>query len=357
MDHHISFDQTIACLDATHQPYDVFSLQQDITIVVTQRGGRVLGPFLPDDTGSLFWMNRAWSTPETFRDFLTTGQTDIGGERLWIAPEIQYNVRDRANFNTSYRLPPQIDPGHYTLSRPDAQSVRLQQHMTLQAYNLAAGEKTLDIDVLIRPAADPLRFVTAYQHLRDGVLYAGYEQIVTLSERHHDAIRSASWNLVQVHPGGQMIVPVSPCMDYTDYRRGPLPENARTRDNNAIRIPIGGEHMFKVGYKAAHITGRMAYFNTLDDTRSYLLIKRFTNNPSSIYIEEPADQPGVLGDSVHVFYDGGAFGGFAEMECQGQTIGGASGQSSSTDSFMLWLYVGAPDRLNTITAHLLGVTI
>jgi hypothetical protein len=42
------------------------------------------------------------------------------------------------------------------------------------------------------------------------------------------------------------------------------------------------------------------------------------------------------------------------MECHGQTIGGPTGRSVSADQFLLWLYVGAPERIGRIARHLLG---
>ena len=48
------------------------------------------------------------------------------------------------------------------------------------------------------------------------------------------------------------------------------------------------------------------------------------------------------------------FGGFGEMECQGQAIGGALGRTEGTDQFLLWFYVGAPAKIDAIFATLIG---
>jgi hypothetical protein len=357
MNNRITYTQIIQRLEAVKQPYGLLPLHTDISIIITQYGGRVFGPFLSQEAKSIYWMNAAWADQDSFETYLQSGEWNIGGERIWIAPELQYAVRDRTNFGGSYALPPQMDPGTYTLDEPRHGQWRLRQQMTMDAYNLATGRKTLDLEILVQRVEDPLRGLSAYAQLLDGITYAGYEQIVTLAEHTHDDILSESWNLIQLNPGGQLIIPASPHLETTDYNRGPVPKEAHTVRGNHVRFHITGKNMFKVGYKSAHVTGRAAYLNTLDDDRAYLLIRSFTNNPSSVYIEEPDNQPGVMGDSVHVFNDDGSYGGFGEIECQGQTIGGTTGKSSSTDQFILWMYVGAVDKLKSIVTHLLGVTL
>ena len=61
------------------------------------------------------------------------------------------------------------------------------------------------------------------------------------------------------------------------------------------------------------------------------------------------------GDSVHVYNDSGALGGFGELECFGQTIGGDNDRTASSDPMILWLYVGPEEQIEDISLHLLGV--
>ena len=98
----------------------------------------------------------------------------------------------------------------------------------------------------------------------------------------------------------------------------------------------------------------MVYVNTLEDGRAYLVVRCFHNNPSAPYLEEPPDVPGRSGHAMHVYNDNGRLGGFGEMECGGQAIGGAAGRSSGTDQYLLWFYVGAPEKIDAIFAALIG---
>ncbi|HEY63537.1 MAG TPA: hypothetical protein G4O02_03100 [Caldilineae bacterium] len=352
----ITYSQVIARLTESDIPHGVLALQNGVRVIISQRGGRILGPFLGEEGESIFWINPAFAAPDAFQAFLDSGDWNLGGERIWIAPEIQYHVRDRGDFWGSLSLPEQVDPGQYVLDQPRPEVWRLRQDMELKAFNLATGRKELHLERLIRSVPDPLREVSGYRELIDGVVYAGYEQIVTLSERQSDDIMSAAWALIQLNPGGELVIPASPCVEYADYFE-PIDESLQTIHADHVRLKITGDRRYKVGYKAAHVFGRLAYFSHLDDGRGYLVIRNFWNNPSAPYPEEPPDRPGCRGFSIHVYNDGGDFGGFGEMECQGQTIGGPSGRSSATDSLVLWLYVGPDEKLREIATHLLGVEL
>ena len=94
------------------------------------------------------------------------------------------------------------------------------------------------------------------------------------------------------------------------------------------KLKITGDKMYKIGYKSAHLHGKAGYLNQLEDGRFYLLIRNFFNNPSSEYAEEPYHTKGLRGHSVHVYNDDGTNGDFGELECNGQTIGGTTGEKS-----------------------------
>lgn len=349
----ITFQQMTAALSAAGEAYEVLPLQNGVSLVVTQRGGRVFGPFLAPDAASLYWTNPALASARTLESFVQAGEWNLGGERFWIAPEIQYNVRDRGDFWGTIAVPPAMDPGSYTLAAQPG-GVCLQVAMTLRANTAPPGDKALTLERSIAPVADPLRALRNHADLLDGVTYAGYMQRATLRDTAPDAIMSEAWNLIQLNPGGQLIIPASPALQTTRYFNT-VPAEARTVTDGAVRLRITGDVKYKVGYKAAHVTGRIGYFHAPDDGPAYLLVRSFPNNPSTVYIEEPPDDPGDTGDSIHVYNDDGATGGFGEMECHGQTIGGETGQSAQTDTFLLWMYAGPADRLRTIAVHLLGV--
>jgi hypothetical protein len=86
-------------------------------------------------------------------------------------------------------------------------------------------------------------------------------------------------------------------------------------------------------------------------------VRSFSTHPSSEYPEEPPDVPGRRGDVIQIYNDDGGFGDFGEMECNGQTIGGATGRSEIHDTLALYLFSGPTERLQAILYELLGIEL
>ena len=112
----------------------VLPLQNGMAALLTQRGARVLGLFTSPDSENLLWTHSATSEAVQLQAFIGAGNWNLGGERCWIAPELQYNVRDRGDFWGTLTVPEMIDPGKYSFNATE-HSVRWEQEMRLQAYN------------------------------------------------------------------------------------------------------------------------------------------------------------------------------------------------------------------------------
>ncbi len=342
--------------------YHILPLQGAAVALITQRGGRILGLFPTFDAKNLLWTNSAaFDTVAGFKQFVAQGNWNLGGERIWIAPEIQYNVRDRNDFWGTLVVPPQMDPGEYALQTASntADYLGWNATMRLHAYNLASGEQILSVANTLKSAANPLR------HLNDSlsdIAYFGYEHHVILAGTQANTV-SEAWNLVQLNAGGQLLIPCLPVVQASDYF-GDVPDEARQLhfgDVPHLRLNITGKRQYKIGYQAFSMTGRMAYHHALPDGREVVLIRSFFNNPSNRYAEEPPDKPGVNGHSVHVYNDGGEFGGnnaFGEMECTGRTLqGGTDLDDVAHDVFTLWAYLGTPPAIQRVIHLLLGVRL
>jgi len=332
----------------------VVPLQNDVTIVVSERGGRVFGPFLTPDTDSLTWSSPALTSAEALTAFLAEDDWNLGGERIWVAPEIQFNVADRTDFWGTLSVPPQMDPGTWSLETVGTTGVALRQAMILRAHNLAEGELSVSLIQRIAAARDPLRDLAGADALLDGVVYAGYHHAVTLAQAAPSDIVAESWDLLALNPGGEILIPASPSAAYTDFFE-PIDGDHLTREPKGLRLRITGDRRYKIGLKAAHLFGRLGYRGALPDGRAYLLVRNFYNDPSSPYSEEPANRAGCAGHSVHVYNDGGMFGQFGELEVNGRPIGGDTERVTGTDTFTLWCYVGPPRSVDEIAIHLLGL--
>ncbi len=355
MNEKVTDRQIVDRLEENGLPYARLGLQNGVSLIISQLGGRVLGPFLQPGGESLFWVNPDWRQPEAFRTLVGSGW-NLGGERWWVSPEFRYLCRDRHDYWNAEFIQPEMDPGRWRLEQAGPEQWRLAQEMTLETFNPPSRHKALAIEALVESVPDPLRLLGAYPQLADGVTYAGYEQTVTLSERRRNDILSAAWNIVELYPGGEMLIPAAPCVEVTDYME-PVDEAYQQVYPNHVRLQISGRRRYLTGYKAAHVTGRLAYHQRLEDGRSCLLVRQFTNDPASPYLDEPPERPGHRGDSVRVYNDDGAYGGYGEAEVYGRAIGGDTGRSESTDRAALWMYVGTVEKLGPIALHLLGIEL
>jgi hypothetical protein len=342
-------------LQSANEPYLVLPLQGEAAALITQRGGRVLGIFPTPESDNLLWTNsEAFASPERFAAFLEQGSWNLGGERVWIAPEIMYNVQDRSDFWGSINVPSLMDPGAYTLEQ-HASLVRLHTQMRLTAYNIGEGQQEVAVDRRVVAVRDPL--LSLSRSLPD-LHYCGYQHQVKLRTATAD-LAVESWNLVQVKAGGQLIIPCLPEVTVSDYF-GSVPDEVRTvlqSDTSYLRLYLDGKRQYKIGYQSVSVTGRMGYWQPMDNGHAVLLVRSFFNNPSNRYAEEPQDVPGKNGHSIHVYNDGGEFGGeqsFGEMECSGTTIDAAAAlpDNTATDTFVMWIYTG-PDAAVRCAAHLL----
>lgn len=330
------------------------------TLIVTERWGRAF-LFLPDGS-PVFWLNEAWGDSGAFERFIASDSWNAGGERVWVAPEIQFHIRDRSDFWRSYHLPRAVDPGNWVIGRDERGHVRLSQTVVLQAFNAATGTVGLAVERWISPIPDPLRHIAEYGRLRSQLAYAGYAHTITfrLLETAPDArsagrVGAQAWNLIQLYPGGEVLVPTASAARYTDYME-PVPPSFQQVRPNLVRVRITGDRRFKVGYCAACHFGRAGYLRRLSGRETSLVVRYFPNDPSAEYLEEPAGLPGHRGDSLYVYNDGGMFGGFGELECLGRAIGGETGRTSSSDEMLLWVYWGADDAVRSVASQLLGTS-
>jgi hypothetical protein len=186
-----------------------------------------------------------------------------------------------------------------------------------------------------------------------GVDFAGYLHRVRLSllPGSDTGARAEAWTLCQLVPEGTIIVPCSDGVEYEDYYEK-ADTSCLTIGGGAVRFAVNGKRRYKVGLRSAHLFGRAGYLK-ISQGAAELLVRAYPNDPASEYVEEPDSQPGCRGLSFHVYNDGGNFGGFGELECNGRTIG-APGNTESTDDFSFWYFRGPIDSIRGISRALLG---
>lgn len=325
------------------------------SVIVTAHGGRVFGPFGGADQASLLWLNDGFGERERFSRVLADG-LPLGGERLWISPEIQYGVTDRTNFWETLFIPDAVDPGNYEIETNTIGEVKLSQQIELQAHNIGFGMKKLTLARTIQATSDPLRHLAEYDQLTRNIEFAGYRHTVCLRDLAPDGIRSEAWSLIQVNPGGTVLLPALSRPEYHDYFE-PAPSDLVSSRDRELRAKITGRRQYKIGVKSTNTIGRAAYLSPLDGERHALILRSFHNDPALPYADEPPQNPGEAGFSIHIYNDDGRFGGFGELENMAGTIGGSAHRAESTDLFELWVYYGSIEALRGVALHLLGVEL
>ena len=343
----------VGILDQIGQRCVQLQLGDGMHVLITQYGGRVLGPFFADDEECMLWLSPAFGCADELTESIARKEWNIGGDRIWIAPELHYNVHDRKRFHETYDLQADLDPGRYLIVDSGKSCCTLAQDMHLKIYNLPQRDKYLRLERTIVPVADPLRDVSVRDAFTSRLRFAGYAQEVALSDYSPDELLSQTWNITQVPSGGVVMAPTSPALEYADYWQ-PIDREHLTVSQNHIQVLTTGDSMFKLELKAAHHYGRSGYFRKMRDGRAWLMIKLFFNDPSEPYVVEAPHLPGIRGYSFDIYKDDGKLGDFTELECHGRPIGGSTGRTRSMDRFVNWFYVGEEGTVKSAAEHLLG---
>lgn len=327
--------------------YKEISIGEKISAVVMERGGRVLGIFQEGKGENLLWTNPLLDNEESAGEMLKGNMWNTGGDRLWVGPEIRYSVSDRRRFWETLHTPESIDPGSYTLEERDGDCI-LRQRLCISEKDGGCGKAMLEVERHIRECKNPLRESEAFEEIMEGVEYAGYEQILDLSG---EGTSVEGWNLLQVNSGGCVYIPMYyPCRG-TDYY-----EPARkfeTLLSNAVMLKATGSDRYKVGYKAAYVTGRIGYACIWNGVPC-LIIRNFPNDPSGLYEEEPPLDQGNKGFSIHIYNDNGNPPSFTELECNLPAIMGSQRKKCS-EIISTWIFCGNKVQLQEIGKRLLGI--
>jgi hypothetical protein len=350
---HFDINHIRRVLEGCAVPHATLDLDGGYRLVIVEHGGHALGPFDADGQ-SVLWLNpAAWDSVQSLSRFVGEGQWNLGGERYWLAPEIRFNVRDRADFWGSYALPAEMAPGNYRL-KVAGNTASLSAEAVMPYFNPPDGAAHVSVHRRYRALPNPLRHLEQFPELNADVAYAGFSHAATLNlltKSAEDALVE-SWTLAQLVPDGTIIVPCSAGVEYEDYYE-PIDGEHLKLESGAVLLAITGRRRYKVGFRAPHLTGRVGFFKPIAAGRAQLIVRNFFNDPSSDYVEEPPTRPGCRGLSVHIYNDDGVLGGFGELECNGRTVGGAAGCTGS-DDFAFWLFQGKEEKVRTIARLLMG---
>jgi hypothetical protein len=319
-------------------------------LLVLPHGGRVLGLFGPHCEENFFWTNPDLGDVGAARAlFASPGWHNPGGERTWLAPEIDFFLPDYPRLD-AYAQPRDLDAGTYACEGGGGRLV-LRNEVRASLSRAKIGV-TVAICKEIGPAPDPLRHERGAS-LPAGAEYAGFalRTTVAVTERRGSGeARVGAWTLLQLPHGGTLFVSThartAPRVCFGKLDAGDLAVGERML---AWRMRAAGEH--KIAVRAVAAAGRAGYLRETRDG-ACLVVRNFAVDPSGEYVDVPWDDPGDLGYAFQACSINSALGAFSELEHHAPAAG--IDGASSDDVSQVWAYRGPADAIRAIAARLLG---
>lgn len=351
----ITFQQIKKLITQLGEHYALLPIGAGETLLIWQEAGRVFGPYEKEDSAGLFWTDGALNCASAYRTFRSSGGWNVGGDRLWVAPEFPFFTKKRREFQESYTVQSSLDPGITALSRNGANEVVLESRLEAELYEHRYSTKRLHTVRRFSRCENPLRCSSAGISLMEGVRFSGFCQYIRMEDCSVDAPMALEiWNLCQVRAGGVFLIPhFGTQFDYVDYYALSAGQVLTFHDGCAcIRVRSCAEH--KIGARACQSVGRIGYLYPDEDGTYTLFIRNYWDNPSDRYLKEPSDRPGENGCSLFVYMNDTRSDGFAELETTGETFGGVEMPSSQLALYH-WFYRGSMEALRPIMLELLGV--
>jgi hypothetical protein len=304
--------------------------------------GRVLGLFPAGDEANFLWTHPDLAESATAAGvFAPGGWSNPGGDRTWLAPELDLFVSDLARKEETYAVPAALDPGHWRLAAAAAAEVSMANATRLRLHR-PEREVGARLSKTYSPTANPLLGTPAEQ---SGLRYAGYTLVTTLElEPLPDApFQLGIWNLLQLPQPGQMLIPTraptQPRLFFGACSPGDLTVEPRlVRWNMA---GSGGANV-KIGIKAQPLAGRAGYLRQTAVAGIWdLVVREFAVDPAGDYVDALWDNPRERGWVFQACCVSAGRERFNELEYHAPAAATTPGRNVSRDESRVWAFRGS----------------
>ncbi|MEI7834066.1 MAG: hypothetical protein WCJ56_12825, partial [bacterium] len=314
-------------------------------------GGRVLGLFPPESDENVVWTHPALSSKASARSyFAQRGWQNPGGDRTWMAPEIDLFIGNPAHPIETYKVPHELDPGAWTLTLADGEA-RLTTAAQLRLQR-TRRDVSVRIDKQISPAANPLADVD--------LQYAGYTLATKLvvQPQPDTPVRLGLWNLLQLPSPGVMLIPTcSPAQPQPVF--GTIAAEELAIAPHLVCWRMGGDGVdAKFAFKAYSLTGRVGYLRRTETPEVWdLVIREFALDLNGDYIDALWKPPHETGWAFQACCIRAGAERFNELEYHAPAVSTIEGSNACLDVSRLWAYRGPARAIINAGTCLLGVDL
>lgn len=323
-------------------------------LLVTPFSARLLSCRMDGVEGDLFWHNPALENPDSAKAVFVNAGGGSGGDRLWLAPEIGISWPDikkaRISPWDSYKTPPQMDPGDWRILEEAEHHLRL-------TTECAVHDGRLNKKVSVRLARQ-FNIIAPPDDLPRGVTSLSFSirnDISVLSGDHGAVV--GTWDLLQLPAGGTLVCPTVSAVAKPRIYYGTHDSDRMSHDDRAFRFKIDGRRQLKFGLTPWQTTGRLGYFRAVGAVSTFIF-RTFSVQPGMPYVDLPLSSDDILGgDALQSYNDGGAFGGFGEMEYHDPGIVVGQSPEARSGSCTTHILAGPDASVREAARALLGVAV
>ncbi len=294
-------------------------------------------------------MNPALATAESARTFFSGKDwRNPGGDRTWLAPEIDVFFPNFPDTDV-YQVPEEIDPGAYSVIGPNSKwefqnkfRVKLSRS---QEWVLGIISKSW------QAAANPLR----HGNYRTELQYAGYTQHTKLQIHDKTTSPVGIWNLLQLPPGGEILIPTRSQVDPHIYV-GTVEAGELKATEHLLRYKVARSGISKIGIPAVASTGLIGYSYS-SGANIVLIVRNFSVDPSGSYLDLPWNSAGAIDSpifSTQACFVDFPLGKFAEIEYHAPVF---PNQSLLEDVSQVWAFRGEQTAIRAVARELLSAEL
>ena len=127
-----NFEKVIELLRLNGYDYQILSTGTRGAILVLPSYGRVLGLWCDKQAKSIYWINPGFLKRGSEKD--ESGWVNLGGHRIWIAPEREFFIGDLSRPFDTYKVPASVDPGQYEIEF-ESNQLTLKNKGKIRAFN------------------------------------------------------------------------------------------------------------------------------------------------------------------------------------------------------------------------------